>query len=144
MIKTEAPRFCASDELRVVDGPNGRPRIVGYAAVFNSLSHDLGGFRERILPGAFTDALAANEEVLALVNHDPKLIVGRRSVGTLSVKQDQKGLWAEIDPPNNTLGNDTIENVRRKDFNGMSFRFPRGAKDSWSESGGETVRTLHK
>jgi len=39
---------------------------------------------------------------------------------------------------------DAIENVRRGDIKGMSFRFPRGAKDSWRMEGGEAVRTLHK
>jgi HK97 family phage prohead protease len=97
--------------------------------VFNARSANLGGFREEIAPGAFTDALAANEEVLALVEHSPEKILGRRSMGTLTLAQDDKGLRVEIDPPNTTVGNDAVENVRRGDIKGMSFRFPRGAKD---------------
>jgi HK97 family phage prohead protease len=141
---SELPRFFANAELRVIDGANGRPRIVGYAAVFNARSGNLGGFREEIAPGAFTDALAANEEVLALVEHSPEKILGRRSMGTLTLAQDDKGLRVEIDPPNTTVGNDAVENVRRGDIKGMSFRFPRGAKDSWRSDGGDSVRTLHK
>lgn len=145
MIKGEGLRFCASDELRVTEGPNGRKRIEGYAVVYNSMSNDLGGFKEKILPGAFTDALAANEEVLALAHHDPKLILGRRSAGTLTLRDDAKGLYATIDPPNSSLGNDMIESVGRKDIKGMSFRFPRGAKDAWSmDSEGQSVRTISK
>ena len=30
-----------------------QPKIVGYAAVYNSLSQDLGGFKEKITRGAF-------------------------------------------------------------------------------------------
>jgi HK97 family phage prohead protease len=140
----EYPRYFSECELRVVDGANGRPRIVGYAAVFNARSADLGGFREEIAPGAFTDALAAGDDVLALVEHDPGMVLGRRSMGTLTLAQDAKGLRVEIDPPNTSIGNDAIENVRRGDIKGMSFRFPRGAKDSWRMDGGESVRTLHK
>ena len=34
-------------ELRVDQGENKKPAIKGYAAVFNKLSEDLGGFRSR-------------------------------------------------------------------------------------------------
>lgn len=145
MIKSEAPRFHTSDELRVTDGPDGRKRIEGYAIVYNSLSNDLGGFKEKILPGAFADALSPNEEVLALAHHDPKLILGRRSAGTLTLRDDAKGVYAIIDPPQSSLGNDMIESVGRKDIKGMSFRMPRGSKDTWSvDKDGNALRTISK
>ena len=43
-------------ELRV-EGDDEKRTIVGHAAVFNKLSLDLGGFRERIIPGAFGKAI---------------------------------------------------------------------------------------
>ncbi len=128
-----------ADELRVIDGET--PKIVGYAAVFNSLSHDLGGFREQIIPGAFSGAIAEGKEILAMLHHDPKLTIGRRSRGTLTLQEDSKGLRVEITPPNNTLGKDTIESVRRGDLSGMSFRFG-GAKDDWGRDSAGRVRTI--
>ncbi|WP_428938854.1 HK97 family phage prohead protease [Fontivita pretiosa] len=133
-------------ELRVADGAgagDGLPRITGYAAVFNSLSEDLDGFREKILPGAFAQIVAGNDEVLALMHHSTQLILGRRSKGTLSIREDRRGLSVEIIPPNTSVGRDAVESVRRGDIDGMSFRF-RNAEDTWTRAGGETIRTIHR
>jgi len=130
-----------SDELRVLDAADVPPKIVGYAAMFNSLSLDLGGFREKIAPGAFREAIAGNREVLALMHHDAKMIVGRRSAGTLTIAEDGQGLAVEIFPGNTTTGRDAIEMVRRKDIKGMSFRF-NNARSTWERNGNDKVRTI--
>ncbi|NIP32641.1 HK97 family phage prohead protease, partial [candidate division KSB1 bacterium] len=70
--------------------------------VFNQLSHDLGGFREKIEKGAFHESLEnPKHDVAALFNHDPNLILGRKSAKTLEMREDQKGLAVTIDPPDN-------------------------------------------
>lgn len=140
----ELPRYFDDCELRYVEGPDGKPRFTGYAAVYNVRSVDLGGFIEVIAPGAFSEVLGSKQEVLALVEHDPFKPLGRRSVGTLTMRDESRGLYVEIDPPNTTLTRDTIENVRSRTYTGMSFRFPRGAKDSWKLENGVPVRTIHK
>lgn len=135
-------RFNA-DELRLIGGDEKQlPKIVGYAAVWNSMSEDLGGFREKIMPGAFADALRSSGDIIALVHHDPSMVLGRRSKGTLQLKEDERGLQVEITPPNTNVGRDAVENIRRGDVAGMSFRMNR-VKDSWGKEGGGAVRTLH-
>ena len=54
-------RACAEIELR--SEADGKITLRGYAAVFNSLSQDLGGFVEIIRPGAFTRTLASGADV---------------------------------------------------------------------------------
>ena len=61
-----------------------RPHIIGHAAVFNSLSEMLWGFREMIAPGAFRDAILISD-VRALLNHEPSFVLGRKKNGTLKL-----------------------------------------------------------
>jgi HK97 family phage prohead protease len=134
-------RFTGSCELRAVapeDG--GRKKIAGHAAVFNSLSEDLWGFREKIAPGAFKNALA-NSDVRALLNHDPNFVLGRMKNGTLRVREDEAGLAVEIDPPETGWANDLLVSIGRGDISQMSFAF-RVGEDSWETVDGINIRTI--
>lgn len=128
-------------ELRAADGEGGSSKIVGYAAVFNSESEDLGGFREKIAPGTFKRALKEGQDVRALVEHDPSRIIGRSTAGTLNMAEDKEGLRVEIDPPDTQIGRDVMESISRGDLTQMSFGF-RTIKEEWDESGEEIIRTL--
>lgn len=77
---------------------NDPATMVGYAALFNSPSQDLGGFVEEIAPGCFKDAIA-RDDVRALWNHNPDWCLGRNKSGTLRMSEDDRGLRIEIDPP---------------------------------------------
>jgi HK97 family phage prohead protease len=100
----------------------------GYAAVYGVESHDLGGFRERIAPGAFSTVL--DGDVRALLNHDPSQVLGRSKSGTLRLFDEQRGLRFEVDLPDSPLGENVREAVRRGDIDGASFRFVVD-RDSW-------------
>jgi hypothetical protein len=127
-------------ELRAEEG-DGQRSIVGYAAVFNSLSEDLGGFRERIAPGAF--AGAADADVRALFNHDPNLVLGRSTAGTLTLGEDEVGLKIRITPPDTQYARDVMALIERGDVSQMSFGF-RTVKDDWEQGDGGTIRTLQQ
>jgi uncharacterized protein len=118
-----------------------RPRLVGYAAVFDVLSEDLGGFRERVRVGAFTRSLREGADVRALVDHNPSEILGRVKAGTLTLRPTAKGLLVYIDPPNTTRARDLAESIRRGDVDGMSFGF-RTVADEWHNEDGKEIRDL--
>ena len=115
-------------------------KIVGYAAVFDKLSEDLGGFREKISPGAFANTLAS-ADVRALVDHDGSKILGRNKAGTLTMQEDDHGLRIAITPPDTQAGRDIVESLKRGDIDGMSFAF-RAISDDWQMIDGEQIRTL--
>jgi len=131
-------------EVRVDSGDSG-PVIRGYAAVFNTLSEDLGGFREQLSTGAFSDAIGASD-VRALINHDPNLVIGRNKAGTLAMREDATGLYVEIVPPDTQAARDLVESMKRGDVNQMSFAFTVGKEDqTWARDGnGPWIRTIKK
>ncbi len=118
--------------------------LSGYAAIFNRMSADLGGFREIIKSGAFADSLSDGRDVRALVDHDPAKILGRTSAGTLRLREDGVGLADEVDVPDTTYARDLLASVRRKDIRGQSFGF-RVLEDEWAYDGDDVlIRTLIK
>ena len=133
-------RMVAAADLRVIaEGA----RITGHAALFDHLSEDLGGFRERIRPGAFAASLAA-DDVRALFNHDPNVILGRNRAGTLRLGEDAHGLAIEIDPPDTQAARELRVSIGRGDVSQMSFGFsvsPGG--QTWEKDAeGRVLRTL--
>ncbi|NHZ83946.1 HK97 family phage prohead protease [Massilia sp. CCM 8695] len=126
-------------DLRAVS-PN---KLSGYAAVFNKLSHDLGGFVEQIRAGAFTKSLRENAPVRALYEHDDQRILGSTRSGTLKLSEDAKGLRFELDLPATTYAQDLAVLVERGDIAGMSFGFvvPSGG-DNWEVRSGVLTRDL--
>lgn len=137
-------RFAQAPELRMIEGESDQPTIVGYAAVFNQRSFDLGGFTEIIKPGAFTRTLASNPDVRALVNHESGLMtIGRTTNGSLKVEEDEIGLRVTIMPPDTQAGRDVVTLIKRGDLNQMSFAFYTKA-DNWIEQNGGILRELHE
>ena len=115
----------------------------GYAYVFDSDSQDLGGFIERVAPGAGAQSIH-DHDIVALANHDPNLLLGRKSAGTLSIAEDQRGGAYEITLPDTTVGRDWAELLRRRDVIGSSFGF-RVMDDEWTQDpDGRLVRTLKR
>lgn len=68
--------------------------IEGYFAVFNSEYQLWADASEVIKPGAFTDSISG--DVRALINHDTSMVLGRTKAGTLSLRQDERGLWGSV------------------------------------------------
>lgn len=135
-------RMIVARELRA-SAAGEAPRISGYAALFNTLSQDLGGFRERIAPGAFTKSLA-EDDVRALRNHNPDYVLGRNRANTLSLAEDEAGLRFEVTPPDAQWANDLLVSIRRGDVDQMSFGFEIRSTDghSWEQVDNQIIRTL--
>lgn len=136
-------RRTATERVELREHEGGGSTAIGYASVFESTSQNLGGFVERVAPGAFKKTLQ-EADVRALFNHDQNQLLGRVSSGTLRLAEDDKGLRYEVDLPNTQLGRDLTELLRRGDITGSSFGF-RTIEDDWSETReGYPMRTLRQ
>jgi len=136
----EVRAFASEVRASPVEDGSGALRFEGYAALFNSWSQDLGGFREQIAPGAFAKSLPA-DDIRALLNHDPNYVLGRNRSGTLVLTEDDRGLHFEVTAPNTQWARDLYESVKRGDIDQCSFGF-RVVRDDWRSADGIDERTL--
>jgi len=136
-------RFVSAD-IRQSGNDNA---LRGYAAKFGKRSQNLGGFREKIALGAFDRALSEGQDVRALVNHDPNLVLGRVSSKTLRLSQDSVGLKFDCDLPDTSYARDLRASIQRGDISQCSFAFS-VLSDDWTQEDDEetgeriAVRTL--
>jgi hypothetical protein len=116
-------------------------RLIGHAAVFNQTATLATGY-ERLASTAFDAALKDPEtDVRALLNHDPTLVLGRQSAGTLRLGTDTEGLRFEVDLPDTSYARDLKELLSRGDITGASFGFIPGEDKFSTAPDGKQVRT---
>jgi HK97 family phage prohead protease len=138
----EKERRFNTAEFRVVSNDDSPTRIEGYAAVFNKDSEEMFGFRERIKPGAFASAIARPDDVRALINHDPNLVIGRNTAGTLKLSEDDRGLFFSCELPDTQAARDLAVSMGRGDISQCSFGF-RCVGEEWEfNTSGPDIRTL--
>jgi hypothetical protein len=119
--------------------------IEGRAVVYNSMSNELrtttgDKFKEIIRAGALTDSLAKND-ILAFKEHNPEMLLGRKSAGTLMLEDRQDGLYVRINVPETSYGEDTLVSAQRGDLKGFSFGFNSPKAKTYSRSG-EKIREI--
>ena len=132
-------RFVDVSDIEVRKGVDGDGMSFrGYGAVFDSWSQNLGGFREKIRPGAFARSLKSRNEIRMYLNHNTDMVLASRRAGTLRLTEDARGLVVDATLPDTTYGRDLSILMQRGDVNSMSFGFsvpPKG--DEWNAAGTE-------
>lgn len=124
------------------DNDEDNPIIEGYFAVFDSNYEIFDDMSESVSPGAFKNSLK-NNDIRALVNHDTTLVLGRTKANTLTLKEDEKGLWGRIlINPNDRAAMDLYERVQRGDVDGCSFGFDPVTEESTTREDGGVHFTI--
>jgi HK97 family phage prohead protease len=128
-------------ELRVRASEKSAGRLVGHAAIFDAIA-DVQGHRERVAAGAFRDTIR-NDDIRALLNHNPNFVLGRNRAGTLTLREDGQGLAFEISLPDTRFAHDLAVSIKRGDISEMSFAF-NAIDDSWSKDRDGMIRLLRR
>jgi HK97 family phage prohead protease len=100
--------------------------IKGMAVVFNSWSNDLGGFIERILPGAITQELIDSSDIIANYEHDsPNYMLARSrgGEGKLQLELREDGLHFQFEAPTTPKGDEILFHVRSGNLDECYFAF---------------------
>lgn len=146
MIEAERRFTVVRVEARAAD--EGKRTIGGYAAKFNKFSQNLGGFRERLLPGVFNRAQSQQwpgfdgSGVLARYNHEDDALLGTTASGSLRLSIDNEGLLYEVDLLDDSLSERVFKLVQRGDVAKSSFAFI-AEDDDWDvDESGFPVRTV--
>jgi HK97 family phage prohead protease len=122
-------RFSLPAEIRA-EG-NGI-RVSGYAAIFDERADIAGYFTESFAPGAFAAAVT-RDDVVFLINHD-SLPLGRTRAGTLTLREDARGLYMEADlDPEDPDVRSIVGKMKRGDLDKMSIAFS-AIRQEWDES----------
>jgi uncharacterized protein len=136
--ENESRRIAFSNmEVRASDDGT---KLVGYAAIFDSPSEPLP-WTEFVKRGAFAKTIKDGADVRLLIDHEG-VPLARTTSGTLTVREDERGLLVESDlDPMNPDAARLISALRRGDISQMSFAF-RTIKDSWNTD--RSVRELRE
>lgn len=141
-MKNEIRNFSLKETRAEVKEQEGKRFLVGKIP-YDSLSQDLGGFKEIIKRGAFSKTLQDGADVRALVNHDDSRILGRIKNSTLQLEDREDGLYCTVELGSQSYANDLWESIQRDDVNTLSFGF-RVIKDTWTNDSGKQLRYLNE
>lgn len=122
-------------ETRMVS--NGDMMVSGYVNMTDTLSYELGfidKFVEKIAPGTFTRAINRAQEngqdIDFLAEHNDTLVLASTKNGTLSLTEDETGLYMEARIINTSSGRDYHEMIKSGIITNMSFGFY-AVEDDW-------------
>jgi HK97 family phage prohead protease len=116
----------AADNADAPHAESNSRTVYGYAMLYDTPTvlweYEDTQYVEVIERGAATEALKSSD-IRALFNHNPNYILARTSSNTLTVREDEKGLYFEFEAPETSTGNDLLVSIQRGDISQASFAF---------------------
>jgi HK97 family phage prohead protease len=142
---SDAERRFTSVPVEIRAGRDKSNTIGGYAAKFNRMSQNLGGFKEQIAPGAFNRSASQGwPDVQARYNHDDNMLLGTTGGNSLRLHVDGEGLLYDVDLLDDETSQRVYKLVARGDVRQSSFAFMVDDDDWAADDTGFPMRTLNQ
>lgn len=144
MTRTTFTTRSFKSDLKVREATEQEEKVIeGYFVVFDSVTELWPGCFEEIARSAFDDTL--ENDIRALINHNTELVLARTKSGTLTLRVDEKGLWARIVVNENDIDAlNLYARVQRGDVDQCSFGFNVLDEDIDYRDDGTTKWTINK
>lgn len=122
----EVRSFEAIGNLRMNYDDSKTPKLMGLAVNYNIISDEFipenPHIKEKIAVGAFRSSVASDDIKLQW-QHNSLYILGRTRAGTLSLTENEKGVYFVCTPPDVGWARDLVVSIKRGDISNMSFKF---------------------
>lgn len=138
-------RALSLDQLTFRD-QGGRFGFTGHASTFTRYAYGdpaRFGWWEEISKTAFDRALAEDQDVVLLFNHDVNNVLARTSSGTMQLDKDKKGLVVSADLADTDVGQRVRVGLERRDINAMSIGFSVVGEEWKTQKDGTDVRIIN-
>ncbi len=118
-------RYTVSENTGLKSRGEKKNILFGDAAVFDSLSGDVGGYYEKLMHGFFRTAIKPeNLEAFSFFNHNRDLVLAATMNGELIVSETKTALFQETELKGDTqISRDMIAHAEAKRIYRMSFSF---------------------
>lgn len=123
------------NEFELNKNEQGQLKVSGYVNKTNQWCQTLGKqkrFVERILPGTFNKAIQNGSEIHFLAEHENAKILSSTRNGSLSLREDENGLYMEATISDTSWGRDYHTLIKDRIIQNMSFGM-QVLKDSWKK-----------
>lgn len=129
-------------ECRARDDGTAGKVISGHFAIFDSLSEPVwDSFKEEIKTPAFNRTLKEADDILALIHHDPKSVLGSTAARTLDLQVDKTGLAGSAYPVDSPENVGLMMNMEKGNIRGASFGFF-AVSTKWRQENGWDIREV--
>lgn len=130
-----------TSNLQIRTEDNGENYIEGYFVVYNQRTELWDGVFEEISPTALTRSIEQEKvNVVALDNHDSRIVLGSVESGTLELKSDEHGLYGRVKiDTEDPFAKSALRKVQTGKVKGCSFGFYPTSETRISNDDGSTT-----